>query len=238
MLKLAIQSLPYFQNYRTFLITFIVEPLFSILMVGLLSSQFSSSFFIHTIVAMSIISGAQTLIATLNTEFVDDQKRGIDLELAVSAPFSIPYWRSKIMAALLVAIGQVLVILTLIRLLTGDGSWLGRAFAITPVVLIFACIVGFVATVAAWRKSDPYFFGNIVGILIVLLSGVIVPLSHYPVWLKILTELLPFSHLMQWLITGKGELLIDCVIALFWLILAALVYRWKLKKVKEETNYL
>lgn len=74
--------------------------------------------------------------------------------------------------------------------------------------------------------------------MIVLLSGVIVPLNHYPVWLKILTELLPLSHLMQWLITGKGELLVDVVIALFWLILAALVYRWKLKKVKEETNYL
>lgn len=235
MLKLALQSLPYFQNYRTFLITFIVEPIFSILMVGLLSTQFNSDFFIHSIVAMTIISSAQTLIATLNTEFVDDQMRGIDRELTASAPFSVPYWLSKIIAAFLVSIGQVILILTLILILTKDSSWLARATLVTPLILTFAGIVGFVATVASWQKNDPYFFGNIIGLLIVLLSGVIVPLSQYPNWIKILTELLPFSHMMQWLITGKGTVSIDFIIALIWLLLAILVYRVKLRRVKEDS---
>jgi len=110
MLKIALQSLSYFRNYRTFIITFAIEPLFDVMMVGLLSSQFSDALLIHSIVALSIISGIQNLISTLNSLFVDDQNRGIDMEMAVNSPFSVQY---------LLPLQQIMVLQTSQRLSQG-----------------------------------------------------------------------------------------------------------------------
>lgn len=238
MIKIALQSLSYFRNCRTFIVTFVIEPFFDIMMVGLLSSQFSNDLLIHSIIAMSIISGIQNLIATLNTLFVDDQSRRIDMEMVMNSRFSIRYWLSKIVAAVTVAIGQMMIILTLVVIFTRDTSWLYRAILVVPVIIIFGIIVGFTATILSWQSNDPYLVGNIVGILIVLLSGVIVPLNQYPKWLNILSYLLPFSHVMQWLMTGSGNILPDVLIAVIWIIIAIVAYKLKLLSIKQNPNLI
>ncbi|WP_220739422.1 ABC transporter permease [Leuconostoc miyukkimchii] len=238
MLKIALQSLSYFRNYRTFIITFAIEPLFDVMMVGLLSSQFSDALLIHSIVALSIISGIQNLISTLNSLFVDDQNRGIDMEMAVNSPFSVRYWASKVLAAVIVSIGQMLITLTLVLLFTRDTSWINRAMLAIPILIIFGSIVGFTSTVVSWKSNDPYLVGNVVGILIVLLSGVIVPLDQYPKWLNLLSHTLPFSHLMQWLMTGNGNILPDVLIAIVWTGLGISTYRMKLLSIKKKSHLI
>lgn len=238
MIKIALQSLSYFRNSRTFTITFIVEPFFDIMMVGLLGSQFSETLLMRSIIAMSIIAGIQTLISTLNTLFVDDQSRRIDMEMAINSRFSFHYWASKILAAVFVAVGQMLVTLTLVLVLTRDTSWLHRGVLAIPIIIIFGIIVGFTATVLSWQSDDPYLIGNIVGILIVLLSGVVVPLDQYPKWLNLLSYTLPFGHLMQWLMTGHGNVLPDILIALAWIILGVVAYRLKLLAIKQNPKLI
>lgn len=236
MLKIALTSLTYFRNWRTILVSFLVEPMFGVLMIGLLSAQFSSANAIKSVVAMTMISGVQMLINSLSALFVGDQRRGIAREVAVTAPYSVQYWASKIVASMIVSLGQTIVVLVMVVFVTHDVSWIGRAFAIIPVVLVFGAIISFVAVVSSWQRDDPYLVPNVINTVIVLLSGVIVPISQYPKWLAFFANFLPFSHSVEWLTTGSGQIYPDFMIASIWLVGAIIVYRWKLDLVKQQID--
>ncbi|MDR2660856.1 MAG: ABC transporter permease [Lactobacillaceae bacterium] len=236
MLKISFSTLSYFQNWRTFVVSFLLEPIFGILMITLLSAQFSSANAIKSVVAMTAISGIQMLLNSLSALFVGDQMRGIAREVAVVAPYSIRYWFSKIIVAIIVALGQTIVILTLIIILTHDISWLTRAVIILLPMMISGTIVSFVAVIASWQKEDPYLVPNIINTVIVLLSGVIVPISQYPNWLAFFANILPFSHSIEWLTTGNGQIYPDFIIAAVWLTGAIILYLWKLNKIKQKLD--
>jgi ABC-2 type transport system permease protein len=236
MLKIALTSLAYFRNWRTFIVSFLVEPILNILMIGLLSAQFSSENAIKSVVAMAMISGVQMLTNSLSALFVGDQMRGVAREVAVVAPYSVQYWASKIIASMIVALGQIIVILALVMMVTQDASWLGRAIAILPLMLLFGSVVAFLATIISWQRDDPYLVSNIISAVIVLLSGVIVPISQYPDWLVFLANVLPFSHSIEWLTTGQGQILPDIMIAAIWFMVALMIYRWRLNGIKRRLD--
>jgi len=152
--------------------------------------------------------------------------------MAVVSPYSIKYWTSKFTAALIVALGQVIITLFLVTIVTRDTSWISRAALVLPLLLIYGEIIAFVAIIISWQHDDPYLAANILGTVIILLSGVIVPVSLYPKWLAFLTQCLPFSQTMQWFLTGSGNLFLDSIVAGIWLLLGIIMYHYQIKRVK------
>ncbi|MBS0958773.1 ABC transporter permease [Leuconostoc pseudomesenteroides] len=232
MLKIDLLSLPYFRNWRTFVVSFVITPVLEILMIGLLRAQFSSIAAIKSVVAISLMTAVGTLLGSLSALFVNDQVRGVALEMAVVSPYSIKYWTSKFTAALIVALGQVIITLFLVTIVTRDTSWISRAALVLPLLLIYGEIIAFVAIIISWQHDDPYLAANILGTVIILLSGVIVPVSLYPKWLAFLTQCLPFSQTMQWFLTGSGNLFLDSIVAGIWLLLGIIMYHYQIKRVK------
>ncbi len=232
MLKIDLLSLPYFRNWRTFVVSFVIAPVLEILMVGLLRAQFSSISAIKSVVAISLMTAVGTLLGSLSSLFVNDQVHGVALEMAVVSPYSVKYWTSKFSAVWIVALGQVIITLFLVTIVTRDVSWLSRAVLVLPLLLLYGSIIAFVSVIVSWQHDDPYLTANILGTVLILLSGVIVPVSLYPKWLDFLTQCLPFSQTMQWFLTGSGSLFLDSVVAGILLLIGITMYHYQIKRVK------
>ena len=58
---------------------------------------------------------------------------------------------------------------------------------------------------------------------IIILSGVIIPVAQYPLWLKVVADLFPMSNILNWIQLGSyinQELLIIVVKLLGWYLVA------------------
>ncbi|WP_212780211.1 hypothetical protein [Lactobacillus corticis] len=100
-------------------------------------------------------------------------------------------------------------------------------------VLPYGWIIGYLCAIAGLKKENTYWLVNIFTGTIIILAGVIIPVSQYPWFLKIIAELIPVSDLLDWLIIAVNASIGRYVLKpIFWLLVAGIVGRLVRRKVQ------
>ena len=95
--------------------------------------------------------------------------------------------------------------------LEGNLSMLVRSVTLLPLALMAGICLGVFAAGLGLYLSDPYLGGTILGTLLPISAGVIVPVDAYPAWLATLCTLVPGGRTIA-LVSGSSEVVVSTVV--------------------------
>ncbi|MDR0899716.1 MAG: hypothetical protein LBM27_05120 [Lactobacillaceae bacterium] len=222
MVKTTLKTLPYFDNVGTILVTFLLEPVFQILFLTLLSG---GNFSTNSVTGMIMLGAASMTVVTVSSLFVTDQDLGIDVIALKESSGQIKYWITKIIVGILMSLLSNLPILLVFQLFFSKFSVVTYGQLI--IVMLVSGIVGFTSAVVSWTRNNPYFLTNLVLGSLTVLSGALISINHYPFWLKSLTYLLPYNQVFNQIVFGQSVLWIAILQILLWLIIGLVFYQYR-----------
>jgi ABC-2 type transport system permease protein len=197
-------------------------------------------FLVPGIVGMAIMN---TGIIGLSTSFVNYRERGILRRIKVT-PFALSsFILSKIVAQLVVAVSQA-VILVGLGLLLFDLNLHGAPFLTLIVILtggLAFLAIGFALSGLAKNAEAAASYANLITFPMLFLSGVFFPLDSAPGWLQPITRVMPLRYLVDALrnvmTRGRGlesiwlDLLFLAVTFVIGMVIAVRFFRWDSKNV-------
>ena len=95
--------------------------------------------------------------------------------------------------------------------LEGSLSMLVRSVTLLPLTLMAGICLGVFAAGLGLYLSDPYLGGTILGALLPISAGVIVPIDAYPAWLAASCTLVPGGRTVA-LVGGSSEVVVSTVV--------------------------
>ncbi|QLE65112.1 antibiotic transporter permease [Furfurilactobacillus rossiae] len=211
-------------NNRTRLVYFLLLPLADLLLMVLISSQYSNSIRWRVAIATVLVNGVSLAISTVATLLVLDNNQGIDLFVLANASRSLKYWYSKVITAFLVSFVGTLLSLLILVLLSAPIKLVLLAILLSIPLIISGIIVGITCWVAAWGLENPYLFSNGVSSVMVLVCGNLVSLNLYPAWLKYFSMLFPFGATIGKMVNNSVPVTHDIFVDLVWLIIGGVMY--------------
>lgn len=231
--RVTLRSIANFNSIQTILVDYFIMPIISLLMFLLIaynSTQDYTRILLGTVITTGIASG----IGIITTSTVYDQNIGVINEVFSIRPSFRKYWLPKFVIASMTAIIEV-IILGIIGLVTlNEVSVLPKLIASLPMMVITLCLLGYFGSMLGIKKENPYWFSNFITAALVLLSGVIIPVAKYPIWLKIFAELFPISNILDWIIDEgviNQDLLITSLKLLTWWLVCLIVTKIVQRKV-------
>lgn len=203
---------------------YFVLPIISLIMFLLIafeSHQDSSRILLGSI----ITSGISGCIGVVNASTVYDQNIGIyDDILAIKPKFS-QYWLPKIILAAMVISAEVVILAGIGLIGLSQYMMLMRLILLLPLIILIGIIFALFATVWGIKRTNPYWLGNIISGGLVLVSGVIIPVSQYPMWLRWIAEFFPISNLLDTIVSPKLfdiNLLLCITKSILWLMICGM----------------
>lgn len=217
--RVTLRSIANFDNFQTILVDYFLMPIISLgmfLLIAYNSNQDYSRILVGTIVT----SGIATAIGIINASAVYDQNIGIIDEVLSIKPKFHTYWLPKFVIAGATLTVETLILASIGLSLLNKVHLLINLLLALPLIIITASLLGYFSVQLGLKRENPYWFANIITGVLVLLSGVIIPVSQYPFWMKIFAELLPISNILDWIL---GHNLINLFFAilkifLWWII--------------------
>ncbi len=100
-----------------------------------------------------------------------------------------------------------------------------RLFLALPFEIFISVLLAYFCAVWGMKKENPYWLSNIVTGSLIILAGMIIPVSEYPTWLKFFAELLPISNLIDWIVNSNifsQRMLILLIKILVWYLICIL----------------
>lgn len=231
MIATQFSSLPFLSNWRTKLTYFFITPLVNMILLVLIDMQYAGGFNWEVAITSITIDAANLSMQTMNLLIVNDSDLRIDFELIAKNPFSLRYWLSKALVSLFIGALLALVNFCLIFVLGAPLEVIGRALLLLPLLCLYGIILGFSAWAISWQMNDPYFLQNIFSALVPIVSGILVVISTYPAWLKVIALLFPFAGPVTFIKTGTADLLSGVIVSIIWLLIGIVTYRLQLKPV-------
>ncbi|WEV39204.1 antibiotic transporter permease [Lactobacillus sp. ESL0680] len=237
MIATQFSSLSFLHNWRTKLVYFFLTPLIDMLLLVLITTQYTGKFNWTVGIASIAIDAARLSLQTMNELLVKDANLRIDVEMVTKRPFSPRYWLSKALVALLV--GSLLAIINffLAFCLGAPMAIIIRALVMLPILCIDGIILGFTAWTISWQMNDPYFAQNLFSSLIELVSGILVIITAYPTWLAKIALLFPFYGPVNLIKTGHGNLAAGYLIIIIWLLIGLISYIIQLKQIRQTKGH-
>ncbi|WP_294836932.1 antibiotic transporter permease [uncultured Lactobacillus sp.] len=224
-------GLSFLNNWRTKLTYFFITPMINLALLVLINMQYSNQFNWDVAISSIAIDAAVLALETFCSAVITDANLKIDFELIAKKPFSIRYWLTKCIVAIIIGCTLALINLFLLYLVGAPLVIIKRALLMLPLSCIYGCALGFVSWAISWQMNDPYFLENIFSSLAQLISGVLVVISAYPDWLKAIALLFPFSEPVTYIKTGGANLAYSVFITLIWLIIGIFAYIIQIKPV-------
>lgn len=219
--RVTLRSIANFNSIQTILVDYFIMPIISLLMFLLIaynSTQDYTRILLGTVITTGIASG----IGIITTSAVYDQNIGVIDEVFSIRPSFRKYWLPKFVIASMTAIIEV-IILGIIGLVTlQEISILPKLIMSLPMIIVTLCLLGYFCSMLGIKKENPYWLSNFITAALVLLSGVIIPVAKYPIWLKIFAELFPISNILDWIIDegvmNQDLLIISLKLLTWWLV--------------------
>ncbi|RMC55009.1 antibiotic transporter permease [Lactobacillus sp. ESL0261] len=224
-------SLSFLNNWRTKLTYFFITPMINLALLVLINMQYSNQFNWDVAISSIAIDAAVLALETFCSAVINDADLKIDFELIAKRPFSIKYWLSKCIVAIIIGCTLALINLFLLYLAGAPIVIIERALLMLPLLCIYGCVLGFVSWAISWQMNDPYFLENIFSSLAQLVSGVLVVILAYPEWLKEIALLFPFAEPVTYIKTGSANLMYSALITFIWFIIGILAYISQIKPV-------
>jgi len=227
MIKTQLSALTYIRNWRVRLVYFLIIPILNtLLMVAVTGMSTGKEWQVAT--SSVLISGALLALGSISTLLVDDTDRGISLEVIVRRPFSSSYWGSKILVSAIVAEVMIIINGLLLWIFNPQINFITMIF-VSPLAVLAGLILGITSFVVSMGMDDPYFASNIVSTIGYLVSGTLVTLDKYPMWLRTISWFFPFSHTINAVRVGRPvQALWDVPIMIGWLAVGIGLYYWRI----------
>lgn len=214
-------SLASFDSLRTIVVNYFVLPIISLVMFLLIAYN-STQDYRRILLGTIITAGISTGIGIISASTVYDQNIGMIDEVLSILPNLKKYWLPKFV----IADGTLLIetiVLNTIGLASFHQFTLMPKFLISLVfVVIITNLLGYFCSIAGIKKNNPYWLTNFITAILVLVSGIIIPVNSYPIWLKIFADIFPISNLLDWIFNidyVNLNLLLILVKLIFWFVL-------------------
>ncbi|SDN58958.1 ABC-2 type transport system permease protein [Actinomyces ruminicola] len=211
-----------FATLGTAVVTLLVLPLLSIAYDVLLGADLSAPDLVRTGYAAALVALASSVCAGVVGTAATDRNLGVFQEVHTRRRADPAYWLAvaAVPALLAAATGAAAIGAVFVLSPAHDAAMLGRVVALAPIAVVCGLLLGVGAAGIGVDLPDPYLGATIVSTFLPLLTGVIVPLSLCPAWLRALGTLLPMSGTVTALDAGAdavGPLLArDLLVALAW----------------------
>lgn len=197
--RVTLRSIANFDSLQTILIDYFLMPIISLIMFLLIafdSTQDYSRIFLGTIGTTGIATG----MGIISASSVYDQNIGMTDEVFSIRPVFRKYWLPKFVIAGITAVVEILVLGIIGLIVLNKTNLLGKLILSLPLIVLTLCVLGYFGSIFGIKKENPYWLTNFLSATLVLLSGVIIPVAKYPIWLKIFANLFPISNILDWIL--------------------------------------
>ncbi|WP_167203090.1 ABC transporter [Actinomyces respiraculi] len=211
-----------FATVGTAVVTLLVLPLLSIAYDVLLGADLSAPDLVRTGYAAALVALASSVCAGVVGTAATDRNLGVFHEVHTRRRLDVAYWLAiaAVPSLLAVLTGAAAIGAVAVLSPAHDLAMLGRVIALAPIAVVCGLLLGVGAAGIGVDLPDPYLGATIVSTFLPLLTGVIVPLSLCPAWVRVLGALAPLSGTVTALdasADGVGALLTrDLLVALVW----------------------
>lgn len=213
-----------FATVGTAVVTLVALPVLEVVMVVLLGADLATPDLVRTGYAAALVAIVAAVTSGVVAAVATDRNLGIFEYAHVYRRFDPAYWLAKaVMPGLLSLLTAALVLGTVLVgevLATGWGPdtapQLLRTLSLVPLALLLGLLLGIAAAGIGVSLPDPYLGATILGTLLPLAAGVIVPVALYPAWLQPLSYLLPGSGMVDALASSAGGIWRDLLLAGLW----------------------
>ena len=137
-----------------------------------------------------------------------DRRLGVLQDVLSHGMWNPAYWMSKVAVPALLGIGPAVASAAVVFWLdgSGDSQMLVRVLVAIGLAAVTGSLVGVAASVASLVLSDPYVISNIAHAVLLITSGVVLPLSLYPGWLAWIARALPLTAVVESLRAASSSL--------------------------------
>lgn len=192
-IRTLIKNLSIFSNWQTMLVTFLLEPAFTVLFYILLTGQHISGQALWPY--LSLMMGIQ-LIVILAQLLVKVRDNGLLSVMFANARCLIIYLGSIALIAFTLSVLQGCLLYITFALFSGKVTLTLHVVMWLFISECFTLLFGLLVTLPFLQKENPYFGSNLLVAALPILSATLVPITSYPEWLGSISRILPF-WLMQ-----------------------------------------
>ena len=207
-----------FATVGTALSTLVIVPGLSVLFSVLLGRDLSAPDPVRIACASALASVVLGVAVGVVARAATDRWLGVFEQVCTARRFDAAYWLGvSAMPALLALITGItnLGVATAYAgfggSLEGNLSMLVRSGSLLPLARMAGVCLGVFAAGLGLYLSDPYLGGTILGALLPISAGVIIPIDAYPAWLAALCTLVPGGRTIA-LVSGSSGLVDSTVV--------------------------
>ncbi|MBS9335053.1 hypothetical protein LQZ24_05555 [Fructobacillus sp. M1-13] len=207
MILTVMRNLGVFANPKTLLVSFFIEPLFTVLFFSFLRTNFLEASALQSFIALSIEMQVVAILAQILVGALVD---GLLLDFYLSFRSLVYLIGIMVGVSFFVILLQSLAFVVLFGI-TGElwiQSWptflLGMGQA-----MLFAELLGLIVSFLSITRPNPYFFSNLLIGLLPVISVAIAPIRFYPDWLAMFSRIFPFWLVQSTLANERGGLLLS-----------------------------
>lgn len=219
--------------------TLVIIPLIEILLLVFASIGVTGEADARVVYSSVIVAFGTSVLLGVVEEITRDRNLEVLQPVLLSGSFQVRYWLSKVFVPLLSSFVVATVSIVGVTLLWGGSTlelfW--GALALLPAVCVSGAVIGVCAALLTLGGNNPYLISNFLAAALTLATGVILPISQYPIVFEVLGRVLPFT----WLIAGYrsggsagNEALIgfagELVVLAAWVLVTALLSRWVIRR--------
>lgn len=208
-----------FATLGTSVTTLLLVPLLSIAYDVLMGADLSAPDPARIGYAAALVALALSIASGIVGAAATDRMLGIFLEVHVQRRFDAAYWLAiavvPTVLSLLTGAASVAAVLTL----SGNVELLWHTVALVPVTMLCGLLLGIAAAGFGLSLPDPYLGATILGAVLPVLAGVIVPIALTPTWLQTISMAVPLSGIVASLDASgsmAGLILRDLLVACLW----------------------
>lgn len=218
--RIAAKTAVAFSSPGTALTTLVFVPLCEVLLVLAITTGLTGQFAMITAYAAAIVGLGASVITGVVGEITRDRNIGVLAEVMRAGLWQPKYWVAKVLVPL--TSGVVVALASLIALVVADPAHdlvlFGRALVVAVAACVSGALVGIAAAMLTLGGNDPYLVANLLGGVLMLGTGVVLPIDAGPPIVGALGRALPFTALIDGL--RHGELLrgigVEALVVLVW----------------------
>lgn len=192
--RVTLRSIGTFDSVNVILVNYLLLPLVSLIMFLLIAFGASQDYS-RILVGRVITTGIGIVVAST----VYDQNINLLDDIFSIRPTFKNYWLVKFVIAAVVLSLETILLGVIGLLVLNKVNIIPRLFLALPFEIFISVLLAYFCAVWGMKKENPYWLSNIVTGSLIILAGMIIPVSEYPAWLKFFAELLPISNLIDWI---------------------------------------
>lgn len=229
-----------FATLGTAVVTLLVLPLFDVLFDVTMGSDLSAPNLERTGYAAALVALAVSVAGGVVAAVAGDRNLGVFQEVHLRRAVDPVYWASVCAVPALLASATTAVVVGAVFALSDrrDAALLGRVAGLAACAVVCGVLMGVGAAGVGVNLPDPYLGSTLVGAVLPVLAGVIVPLDACPAWLRALSAAAPVSGTVGALDgSGTGGLARDLLAAAVWAGVGLAVTRRAVSALRDGRRY-